>query len=52
MEKVAASGHLVPRRNLGCRRIFCLITAFVAKIIAEGFTEGFAEGQVEGFIED
>jgi hypothetical protein len=44
MEKVAASGHLVPRRKLGRRRILGLITAFVTKITAKGFTEGFAEG--------
>ena len=44
VEKVAASGHLVPRRNLGRRKILCLITVFVAKITAEGLGEGLAEG--------
>ena len=44
VEKVAAPGNLVPRRNLGRRRILCLFTAFVAKITTEGGADGLAEG--------
>jgi hypothetical protein len=43
MEKVVASGHLVPKRNLGYRRILGQITAFLAKITAESLVEGFAK---------
>ena len=48
VEKVAAPGHLVPRRNLSRRRILSLITAFVVKIIAEEILEVIAEVLAEG----
>jgi hypothetical protein len=51
VEKVVASGHLVPRGNLDRRRILCLISAFVAKITAEGLGEGLSEVLSEGLAE-
>jgi hypothetical protein len=40
----------VPRRNLGCRKILCLITAFVMKLTAERLAKGLSEGLEEGLL--